>query len=267
MPNRYRLTTTAVDAYETQKVKSIFGPLARATLSKVQIADHDQVLDVACGTGIMARAIREIFGPAVPISGVDLNGMMIAKARTLTEDLPGHFDWYVSDATNIPAPSSAFSYVFCQQGLQYFADDLAALAEMRRVLTDDGTLVLTVWAPANKYFLAQSAAMSKYVSAEAGEKALVPFAYSGERRIPDILTQLGFKNVTIGTVSIDRIILDAEHGIGEDILGSPLGPMVNARGPAIMEEIIQYILSECSGCMQGADLVVPQHSTLIMAYD
>jgi len=267
MPNRYQLATSAVDAYETQKVKSIFAPLAKATLSKVQIADGGRVLDVACGTGIMARSIRECFGPAIPISGVDLNDMMIAKARTLTRDLPGHFDWHVSDATDIPVPSSLFSHVFCQQGLQYFPDDLSALSEMRRVLSDDGTLILTVWAPANEYFLAQSAAMSKYVSIEACEKALAPFSYPGADRVPELLEQLGFKNVTIETVSIERVIMDAEHGIREDILGSPLGPMVDTMRPAVMEEVIRDILFACAGCLQNGNLVVPQHSTLIMASD
>ncbi len=265
MPNRYQLATSAVDAYEAQKVKSIFAPLAKATLSKVQIADGDRVLDVACGTGIVARSVRERFGPTISICGVDLNDMMIAKARSLTRDLPGHFDWHVADATNIPASSSSFSRAFCQQGLQYFPDDLAALSEMRRVLTDDGTLILTVWAPANEYFLAQSAAMSKYVSVEAGEKALAPFAYPGARRLPELLEQLGFKNVTVDTVSVERVIIDAEHGIREDILGSPLGPMVDKEEPAVMEKIVGDILSACTGYLQNANLVVPQHSTLVMA--
>jgi len=268
MPNLYQLATSAVDAYESQKVKSIFAPLAKATVSKVHITDGDRVLDVACGTGIMARSIRGRFGPTIPISGVDLNDTMIAKACTLTRDLPGHFDWHVSDATNIPASSSFFSHVFCQQGLQYFPDDLAALSEMRRVLSDDGTLILTVWASANEYFLAQSAAMSKYVSVEAGEKALAPFSYPAARRVPELLGELGFKTITVETLSIDRVIMDAEeHGIREDILGSPLGPMVDTMGPAVMEKVVWDILSACAGCLRNANLVVPQYSTLIMASD
>ena len=86
--------------------------------------------------------------------------MMLTKAEALSCDLPGQIDWHVSDVTDIPTVSHAFSHVFCQQGLQYFPDDFAVL-ERYRVLSADGKLVLTVWGPANEYFLAQSAADRK----------------------------------------------------------------------------------------------------------
>jgi SAM-dependent methyltransferase len=190
---------------------------------------------------------------------------MIAKARSLAGDLPGRFDWFVSDAADLPTPSTPFSHVFCQQGLQYFADDLAALREMRRVLSGDGKLILTVWASANAYFLAQSEALIRRVSAEAGEKALGPFAYDGEGRVPALLAQAGFTNVSVATVSIERIIMNAEQGIREDILGSPLGPMVEEKAPHIMGEIVRDILTACAGNLENGDLVVSQHSTLVVA--
>lgn len=265
MSNRYDLTENAVDAYEAQKVSSIFAPLAKATLETVEIAAGDRVLDVACGTGIMGRTIRERFGPAVAISGVDLSDSMVAKARALAGGLPGRFDWFVCDAADLPTPSTPFSHVFCQQGLQYFPDELAALQEMRRVLSGDGKLILTVWASANEYFLAQAQALTRHVGTEAGEKALAPFAYDGEGRLPALLAQAGFANVAVGTVSIERIILNAEQGIREDILGSPLGPMVEEKGPHIMGEVVRDILTACAGNLVNGDLVVPQHSTLIVA--
>jgi len=265
MPNHYELAVRAVDIYESQKVSSIFAPLAKVSLEKIEIADGDRVLDVACGTGIVARTIREYCGPNVKISSVDVNDMMLMKAQALTCNLPGQFDWYLSEAADIPVPSHSFTHVFCQQGLQYFPDDFAVLEEVRRVLSADGKLVLTVWEPANEYFLAQSAAMKKYVSDEAGDMALAPFSYPGEPRVRQLLARLGFKNVTVETVSIERVIPDAAVGIREDILGSPLGSMVEKLGLSVMEKIVQHILTACTEHLQKGNLVIAQKSTLITA--
>ncbi len=265
MTNPYQLTASAVDSYETQKVRSIFEPLAKTTLKTVDIAEGSCVLDVACGTGIVARTIRDFCGPSVAIVGVDCNDLMIAKARTMVVDLPGDFDWHVCDVTDIPCPNGKFTYVFCQQGIQYFPDDLKALAEMRRILAADGKLVLTVWEPANEYFLAQSAAMEKFISTEAAEKALAPFVYPGETRLPELLAHLGFAEVATTRVSIERVIPDAKNGIRDDILGSPLGPMVDDKGHSLIVDVVEDILSTCAGCLKDNNLVVLQHSTLIVA--
>ena len=265
MPNRYQLAMHAIDLYEARKVSSMFAPLANATLEKIEIAGNARVLDAACGTGIIARTVRDNCGPEVQVSGIDINDMMLAKAQALSCDLPGQIDWHVSDVTNIPALSDTFSHVFCQQGLQYFPDDLAALTEMHRVLSADGKLVLTVWTSANEYFLAQSAAMRKYVSAEAGEMALAPFSYPAASRVPELLARLGFKDVTVGTVSIEQVIQNTETGVREDILGSPLGSMVENIEPSVMREIVRDIISACSKYLQNGDIKIAQQCTLIMA--
>jgi len=267
MNNRYKLTERAVDAYEAEKVTSIFAPLAEATLAKLKIDQDDRCLDVACGTGIMARTIRRRFGPSVPVTGVDLNEMMIAKARVMTDELPGSFDWHVCDVSDIPVPAGEFDYVFCQQGLQYFPDELKALKEMCRVLAGRGKLVLTVWAPANEYFLAQSAAMKKFVSTEAAEKALAPFSYPAADVLPGLLKRLGFKQVTAEKVTIERVIPDAANGIHEDILGSPLGPLVEAKDTLIVTELVSHILSACAGHLRNEDLIIRQTSEMFVASD
>ena len=267
MNNRYRLTEHAVEAYEAEKVSSIFAPLAEATLARFAIDRADRCLDVACGTGIMARTIRSRFGPSVAITGVDLNDIMIAKARDMTDDLPGCFDWHVCDVTDIPVPTCGFDYVFCQQGVQYFPDVPNALAEMRRVLATGGKMVLTVWASPNDYFLAQSAAMKKFVSREAAEKALAPFASPAARELPDLLKHIGFGQVAAEKVTIERVIADAENGIRKDVLGSPLRPMVEEKNPHTLTEVVAHILSKCAGYMRNGDLIIPQTSEMFVASD
>ena len=176
---RARPKLNAAAIYEEQKVKAIFGPLAAATLDAVSISDADTILDVACGTGIMARCLRERLGPSVRISGADLNEGMIDTARALTSGDPDGFDWKIADATNMPFADESFSVVFCQQGIQFFPDDRAAVTEMRRVLMKDGRLYLSVWAGANDFFLAMAQALSNHVSPKIGQQSLAPFAYDG----------------------------------------------------------------------------------------
>lgn len=92
----FQLSDSAVTAYEDQKVKAVFGPLARATLAKIQVTEKDAVLDLACGTGIVARTILEQVTPAQPIVGVDLNEGMVRKAREITQSDSSNFRWHVA---------------------------------------------------------------------------------------------------------------------------------------------------------------------------
>ncbi len=265
MSNRYQLEASAVDAYEAQKVTSIFAPLAQATLEQVQVSQGDRVLDVACGTGIVARTLNKQCPGPVNVAGVDLNEMMIEKSRAMTDGFAGRFEWHVADASDMPFDDASFSVVFCQQGLQYFSDDAAALSEMRRVLLPDGRLALSLWAPANDYFLAQEEALKKYVSTEAGTKALAPFSYPCEERVPELLQKLGFKNIRSGILTVDRVIPDVVDGIREDILGSPLGPLVKHKGRRAMDAVVDEIVETCSRYIVDGNLTIAQHSNLFQA--
>jgi ubiquinone/menaquinone biosynthesis C-methylase UbiE len=263
--NRYELEEAAVAAYERQKVRSIFRPLAEATLTALGNRRLGAVLDVACGTGIMARVIRERNGPAVPVVGVDVSSGMIAAARALSSDLDGTFDWHVASVDAMPLAAGSVDSCFCQQGIQYFPDEGAALAEIRRVLRDKGCLVLTVWTEANAYFRAQSDAMRRHVGEAAAMKALSPFSYPARTRLPDMLEGQGFRDVGVRDISISRVIADAERGIAEDIDGSPLGPLVRACDEATMRRVVDDILSDCADFIDGTDLCVPQHASMVTA--
>jgi ubiquinone/menaquinone biosynthesis C-methylase UbiE len=93
----------------------------------------ERVLDVACGTGVVARLAARRVGPAGTVVGLDVNPGMLAVARATTP--PGTvIDWHQAPAHAASLPASAFDVVTCQLGLPFFADQAAALAEMHRVL-------------------------------------------------------------------------------------------------------------------------------------
>jgi SAM-dependent methyltransferase len=101
----------------------------------------DRILDLGCGTGIVARVLRERLGGAARLTGLDVNPGMIAKARSLAPDI----EWVEASAAALPFPEHSFEVVLAQQVLQFVPDRLAALREVRRVLTPGGRLIASTW--------------------------------------------------------------------------------------------------------------------------
>lgn len=263
MANKYDLTPEAVAAYEAQKVVSIFKPLAEATMDKINVSSDASVIDIACGTGIIGRTIRHRYGQGPAVTGVDLSSAMIEKAKILCEPLGGSFSWIVGNALEIPVADRAYSACFCQQGIQYIPDDAAAIGEMARVLAVGGQLIISVWGSANAYFKAQSAAFGRHVGMDWAAKALAPFAYRGNERLPELMTSFGLDNISVEQITIDRTIRDAEAGVAEDIEGSPLLTAFSAATAETRAMIVEDILSDCVEFNRGNDLIIPQHCHLI----
>lgn len=95
------------------------------------------MLDVACGTGPVARYVAPLVGPMGRVLGLDLNAGMLAIARAMAQR--------EGNATALPFPDASFDRVCCQQGLRFFPDRPATLQEMCRVLIPGGRLALAVW--------------------------------------------------------------------------------------------------------------------------
>jgi len=133
------------EAYERIQVPAIFAPAAQDLLRTAALQPGERVLDVACGTGIVARLAAPQVGPSGRVVGLDLNEGMLAVARAQAEAHGLSVEWHQGDATHLPFSDAAFDVVLCQQGLQFMPDRRAALREMRRVLVPRGRAWLSVW--------------------------------------------------------------------------------------------------------------------------
>jgi ubiquinone/menaquinone biosynthesis C-methylase UbiE len=132
------------EIYEHHLVGPLFRPWAEVLLGEVALQPGERVLDVACGTGIVARLARERTGAGTKVLGVDSAAPMIAVARSVEPDI----DWRVGDAAALPLePGEQFDVVLCQQGMQFFPDRAGAAREMRRALTPGGRLAVSTWQP------------------------------------------------------------------------------------------------------------------------
>jgi SAM-dependent methyltransferase len=130
------------EMYERWLVGPLFRPFAEDLLARVEPAPGDRVLDVACGTGIVARLAKERLGERSQVVGIDVSGPMLEVARTIAPSV----DWREGNAASLPvAAGEKFDVVYCQQGLQFFAAPEDATREMRRVLAAGGRLAVATW--------------------------------------------------------------------------------------------------------------------------
>ncbi|BCH16332.1 MULTISPECIES: class I SAM-dependent methyltransferase [unclassified Mesorhizobium] len=130
------------EMYERWLVGPLFRPWAEVTFDEVKLTPGHRVLDIACGTGIVARVARERLGAAGYVAGIDISPDMLAVARSVAPDI----DWREGNASALPlADGEQFDVVVCQQGLQFFPDKQAAVAEMRRALAQGGRLAVATW--------------------------------------------------------------------------------------------------------------------------
>jgi ubiquinone/menaquinone biosynthesis C-methylase UbiE len=90
------------EQYERDKVPRVFLPMARFFVNHVQLQPVDRVLDVAYGTGIVARIVAERLGPGGQVTGLDIDPNMLAVARKRTPSSGAHIEWREGDALNLP---------------------------------------------------------------------------------------------------------------------------------------------------------------------
>lgn len=137
------------EAYERQFVPAIFAEWAPIILDAADVTaacpPGTAVLDVGCGTGIVARTARRLVGPEVAITGVDLNpSMLTVAARTAEAEDLSAIDWRQADVAALPFDDASFDVAVSQMAAMFFPDLRAALAEMARVVRPGGTLAWVV---------------------------------------------------------------------------------------------------------------------------
>jgi SAM-dependent methyltransferase len=144
----FQIPLEAAEVYEARFVPAIFAEWAPRLLDQAGVGPGQHVLDVACGTGIVARRVAERVGPAGRVTGVDLNEAMLTVARRAAGGPhDGHaapVEWHQGDAADLPFGDAAFDAVVCQMALMFFPDRVKALAEMARVARPGATVAVCV---------------------------------------------------------------------------------------------------------------------------
>ncbi|MGH9244492.1 MAG: methyltransferase domain-containing protein [Acidimicrobiales bacterium] len=137
----FQISAEQAEIYETTFVPAVFAQWAPLLLDAAGVEPGQTVLDVACGTGILARTAADRVGATGNVIGVDLNEGMLTVARRVRPDL----EWRQGDAADLPFPDDTFDAVLCQSSMMFFPDATGALREMARVCKPAGTVGVQVY--------------------------------------------------------------------------------------------------------------------------
>ena len=137
----FQLSTEGAEAYEQTFVRAVLEEWAGYLVEAAGIAPGHSVLDVACGTGIVARTVSDRIKGVGRLVGLDLNEGMLAVARRIRPDV----EWHHGEAGDLPFPTASFDVVLCQAGLMFFPDRVKAVQEMGRVVSPGGIVAVQVW--------------------------------------------------------------------------------------------------------------------------
>ena len=109
----WQLEESSAEAYECYLVPLLFAPGAQYLVELAAPGPGERVLDVACGTGIVARRAVAKVGSGGMVVGLDINESMLEVARKVSADIHPAIEWHQGDATDMPLPDRAVDVVFC----------------------------------------------------------------------------------------------------------------------------------------------------------
>ncbi len=230
-----RFDLTRAESYERYFVPAIAMPFSRDLLEAAGLEAGESVVDVACGTGIIARLAAERVGPRGSVAGLDVDPDMVEVARSTSGDI----DWRVADAGDMPFDDDTFDVVLCQMGLMFMEDRPGALAEMRRVLAPGGRLVLNTPGRIQPLFERMEEAIVEHISADLGGFVRAVFSLHDPEALGDLVRDAGFREVSTRESSVRLELPAPAEFLWQYINLTPMGPLV-AQAPepakAAMEE-------------------------------
>ena len=232
----------AATAYETLFVPALFRQWTPIVADAANIKSGDRVLDVACGTGVLAREAAARAGQTGHVVGLDPHAGMLAVAKSVSPVI----DWEQGMAEALPFPDCSFDAVVCQFGLMFFADRNKAVREMLRVLAPGGCCAVAVWdslenAPA---FAALVAVLDRVAGNAAGDALRAPFALGDRQALAALFSGAG-----AGSVDVETRKGRAQFPSTHEFVEAEIRGWLPVMGVALPEPTINRILIEAENVL------------------
>lgn len=216
----------------------LFEPYAADLAARLQVPENASVLELACGTGIVTRRLRDRLNPDAKLVATDLNEAMLDYARAkFAPESP--VQWQQADATDLPFADQSFDAVVCQFGFMFFPDKDKALREAFRVLRPGGTLLFNVWDAIEHNDLARTArdVITKFFADNPPDFYDVPFSFYDPEAIRTHLSAAGFEDIELTMLPFPSKSVSAHAAVQGLIHGNPIIAAIKERDETLIPEI------------------------------
>ncbi len=221
---------SVASAYDNVLVQVLFEPWAVRLVEEYRPWEGRRVLDLATGTGIVAKILAGQVGSSGKVLGTDINGEMLALATKRCAGLTPAVEFIECPAHPLKISSDSIDFVVCQQGFQFFPDKRAAAQEIYRVLCDGGKIITTTWRPVVEcqFFGTICIALSAIGEPEISGMMRVPFDVMPESELTAHFESAGFVNVRLRRQEQDLVIRGGVTHAIKVAYATPIGPKLRA---------------------------------------
>ena len=260
-PERWQISTDAAEVYEACFVPAIFGAWAGPVADAAGIRTGDRVLDVGCGTGVLAREAFRRAGQEGQVVGLDLNeGMLAVAART-----EPNIAWRLGDATSLPFEDASFDVVVSQFALMYLPDRISSLREMWRTLAPGGRLAIAAWAPIDRargYEILVDVA-TRRCGLEAADVLAAPFVLGDRDELAGLFVSSGITSAEVRLHEGSIRFPSVHEFVRIEVKGSPLAEMVS-------DDVMQALAAESEDALAefvepSGEIVMPMDAHIVTA--
>lgn len=241
----------------------LFDPYAKDLVSRLNVSQDAAVLELACGTGILTRRLRDRLGPVAKLVATDLNDAMLDYAARKFKPAD-RINWKQAEATELPFADQSFEAVVCQFGLMFFPDKEKAFREIHRVLKPGGTFLFNVWDAIeyNELPHIAHAIIADFFYDDSPDFYEVPFSFHDVEVIDAFLSLAGFSETQFQLLRLPAVSPSAEEVAKGLVHGNPIINVLRERSESSIPEI-EAAVAEAVAAQCGDDPVQARMQALV----
>lgn len=250
--------------YDTILGPAQFDAIAADLVRRMPVRPKGDVLEIACGTGLVTARLRERVDPFLRVVATDVSDDMLNYARGKVK---GKIDWRKADASALPFKEATFGAVVCGLGVMFVADRKRFFAEARRVLVEGGLLLFNVWdrLDRNPHGQATAETFERLFPGDPEMRfAQVPFGFADPQAIGRHLDEARFSGVHIDPLKITIKAPSARAYATGQVRGTPRGALIGQKGAKI-EEVIGQVAEGLAAVGGAEPFSVEGHLLVIQA--
>ncbi|KAA3647185.1 MAG: methyltransferase domain-containing protein [Chloroflexi bacterium] len=229
-----QVSGSAAEIYEQFFVPALFADWPQHVIAAAEVQPGEDVLDVACGTGVLAREALIKVGSTGSVTGVDINEGMLAVAREKTPTIT----WKSGPAEALPFEDASFERVMCQFALMFFQDQAKAIAEMQRVTKPGGRASVAVWASLEDTpgYAEVAKLLNDLFGPEVAQSIEAPYSLGNIDVLHALFESSGIEDISIQSLDGKARFDSIDDWIYTDIKGWTLADVIDDEGFARLKQ-------------------------------